>query len=671
MNMRLVSREQSKSVPQSGISGSTDFPDPVFAESRQGLRAVPRQLGQAVTGTLNGVPRVLVLSWRASRRLTLGLAAATLITGVLPAATAYLTRVLFNLVVQGYLIHTRHTPDRVKISLPLLSDFRFHSIPGLAIAVGIQIAVLGLSAISSTIRTTYQQLLQEKLALLVRHDIMAHAKSLDLEFFEDSASYDLLCQAQREATTRPSTMVTNTFSLLQYALTLFTLTGLLLSISPWLALFTFIAPLPGFISDSRHGHRSFMVARWASPVHRRMDYISSLLTTDTFAKEIRIFGLGDYLLSRFKLLAGTFYSRQSNAIRRRAHASSRWSLLSTLTQGLSYLYIAVQVMAGRLTVGDLVLFNSVSSSLQTVIQGLFQACTGMYENNLYLQEYDKLLAKKPRIEQATPGLPIAHDPRGEIAFESVSFCYPGSTKKALDNVTFRIGTSQKVALVGRNGAGKSTILKLLCRLYEPTEGRILLDGVDIRRIDTAELRKHISCLFQDYAKYQATAKENIGLGDLPHLDDAEIVTHAAERAGAHDTVQGLSLGYDTPLGKWFSKGVELSGGEWQKVALARAFMRDSSILVLDEPTSALDAQAEYDLFLTLKELFGGRTTLYISHRFSTVREADRIFLLEHGKIIEDGSHEQLIELAGEYARLFGLQAAAYTGPAKASATQSA
>jgi ATP-binding cassette subfamily B protein len=285
----------------------------------------------------------------------------------------------------------------------------------------------------------------------------------------------------------------------------------------------------------------------------------------------------------------------------------------------------------------------------------------MYENNLYLNNLYTLLATPTTIQRPDNPRPLPPAVHGEIVFDHVSFSYPGSPAQALDDVSFRIAPGETIAVVGRNGAGKSTLIKLLCRLYDPTGGRILLDGGDIRELDPDELRSKIGAMFQDFVSYQASASENIGLGDLPLIDDRPAIEEAARKAGADSLISGLPEGYDTSLGKWFDDGANLSGGEWQKVALGRAFMRDVPILILDEPTSALDAQAEYELFARLRALASGRTAVYISHRFSTVRQADRILFLEHGRLVEEGTHAQLMALAGRYARLFNMQASAYTG----------
>jgi ATP-binding cassette subfamily B protein len=314
-----------------------------------------------------------------------------------------------------------------------------------------------------------------------------------------------------------------------------------------------------------------------------------------------------------------------------------------------------------LTLGALTLYTTAAQSVQGSIQGLLGGFTGMYEHNLYLNNLFELMAIKTTMPVAAAPVAVPERMRGEIRFENVTFAYPGAEKNALTNLSFTVKAGETLAVVGRNGAGKTTLFKLICRLYDPSEGRILIDGIDVRDFEPDALRKQIGAMFQDYVDYQATAAENIGLGNVQDITDRDAIVEASRQAGADDLIAKLPDGYDTALGKWFDAGVNLSGGEWQKVALARAFMRDAKILLLDEPTSALDAQAEYDLFERLHSLTQGRTAVYISHRFSTVRRADRIVFLEHGRVVEEGTHEELMRLDGQYARLFRMQAAAYTG----------
>lgn len=654
-------RRLARASAQSGITGSPEIPDPEPEGEPKDLRGRLRAARAAAAGTLAALPRVLHLVWEASPALTLGLGLVTVLSGVVPAATAYTAKLLINAVLHAIQVHLTGAADRGQLALPLVR-LPITTTTGVIVELAaLQFAIFALSSLFGTVRNITQQLLQERVSLRIQLMVMEHAATLDLQFFEDSASYDLLRQAQQEASVRPVVMISTAFGLGQTAITFASMVALLVGLSPLLALVALVAPIPQFISDTRYGWRGYNLARWASPLRRRMQYLTSLVTTDSYAKEVKLFGLGGYFIQRFRLLARGYYDRQRRLVTARYLIGYLWGAITTLVGSATYLYVALQAVAGRLTLGDLTLYTQAASSVQGSIQGLLSGFSSMYENNLYLSNLYRLLATRPTIERPPSPRPLPRPLRGEVVFEQVFFRYPGSEAEALSGVSFRIHPGETVAVVGRNGAGKSTLVKLLCRLYDPTAGRILLDGVDIRELDPEELRASIGGMFQDYVTYQATAAENIGLGDLDGIEDRPRIEASARRAGADQMLRQLPQGYDTPLGKWFDEGVNLSGGEWQKVALARAFMRRVPILVLDEPTSALDAQAEHELFTRLRRLSEGRTAIYISHRFSTVRQADRILFLEQGRLVEEGTHEELMALGGRYARLFALQASAYTG----------
>jgi ATP-binding cassette subfamily B protein len=535
-----------------------------------------------------------------------------------------------------------------------------------ALLVAAQFGVLVVNAVSTAVKGIVEQLLHEKVALTVQLAVMNHASRLELAFFEDSESYDLLKQAQQEAATRPVSIVSTSFGLVQTAITFGSMIGLLSGLNPLIAVLALLGPVPAFLADSRYGRRAFKLSQWAAPIRRRMLYLSGLVTADTAAKEVKLFCLGDYLVDRFRSLGSALYRRQRSLISRRHLAYTGWSMLSVLIGSLTYLYVAAQAVRGHLSVGDLVLYGTAVTAVQATVQGIFHSMVSIYEDNLYLDLLQRLLARPagrvPTISAGTgprpSSRPVPSGP-GEVRFEGVSFRYPGTDTMALRDVTLTIPAGRTLAVVGPNGAGKSTLVKLLCRLYEPAEGRILLDGVDLRDIDQASLWPQYGAMFQDFVQYQATAADNIGLGSVANIDDRERIVAAARAGGADALICGLPKGYDTPLGKWFDNGSQLSGGEWQKIALSRAFMCSATVLVLDEPTSALDPGAEHDLFTRLDGLTEGRTTVFVSHRFSTVRRADSIVLLDGGRVREAGRHESLMALGGKYAQLFSLQAMTY------------
>jgi ATP-binding cassette, subfamily B, bacterial len=645
----------------SGITGDPGLEEPAAPEGPKDLRGRWLNFKQSFTGTLAALPQVTRLVWEASPGTTLGLFTATVLAGLTPAASAYISKLLVEAVVAGIKINVTHAADRLPAyHLGPLATPSFTAFQAVVFLAVLQLAVFAFSSLLGTIRNICQQLLQNSVTMSIQLMVMEKAATLDLAFYEDPASYDLLRRAQNDSVSRPVMMISTAFGLLQTLLTFITMIALLVVVSPLLAVIALLSPIPAFIADTRYGWRGYNIARWGSRLLRRMNYLVQLVTTDSFAKEVKLFGLGGYFIKRYRLIAQAFYGAQQRQVTRRYSVGFLWGILSTLATSATYLYVAVQAIAGRLTLGDLTLYTTAAQSVQGSIQGILAGFTGMYEHNLYLNNLFELMDTTTTLPRPLEPTAVPRPLRGEITFEHVTFGYPGSEQDALTDLSFTVKPGETMAVVGRNGAGKTTLFKLICRLYDPRQGRILIDGVDIREYEPDELRRQIGAMFQDYVTYQATAAENIGLGDLPQIDDREAIVNASREGGADELIAKLPAGYDTALGKWFDAGVNLSGGEWQKVALARAFMREAPILLLDEPTAALDAQAEYDLFERLKSLTSGKTAVYISHRFSTVRRADRILFLEHGRLVEEGTHDELMRLDGRYARLFRMQAAAYT-----------
>jgi ATP-binding cassette, subfamily B, bacterial len=658
-------RNQDTGPANSGLTGDPTLEPPQLPEGPKDLRGRWQSLKQSITGTTAALPQVLRLVWEASKPITLGLFVTTAIAGLIPTIPVGITLLLTNAVVRGILIHATHLPDQV--SLPTLGvswlpPLTFSAVGMIVFLAVLQLVVFAVSALLNTLRNITQQLLQNSVSMTIQLMVMEKAASLDLAFYEDPASYDLLRRAQNDSVNRPVLMIATAFGLLQTILTLVTMIAFIFGVSWILALIVLLSPVPAFVADTRYGWRGYNIARWGSRLMRRMNYLVNLVTVDSFAKEVKLFGLGQYFIERYRLIAKAFYDTQRSQLVRRYLTGFGLGNISTIVTSITYLYIALQAIAGRLSLGALTAYTQAAVQVQNSIQSLLGGFSGMYEHNLYLNNLVELMAMQPSMPRPANPKPVPQPLRGEIVFDNVTFAYPGAEKPALDGVSFTVTPGETLAVVGRNGAGKTTLFKLICRLYDPSDGRILIDGIDLRDYEPDELRRQIGAMFQDYVDYQATASENIGLGSVPEITNREAVVEASKQAGSDELIANLPAGYDTALGKWFDAGVNLSGGEWQKVALARAFMRDDArILLLDEPTSALDAQAEYDLFERLRSLTRGRTAVYISHRFSTVRRADRIIFLEHGKLVEEGTHEDLMRLNGRYARLFRMQAAAYTG----------
>jgi ATP-binding cassette subfamily B protein len=500
--------------------------------------------------------------------------------------------------------------------------------------------------------------------------ILERATELELRHFEDPEFYDQLTRARREASSRPVSLVTESFALVQSVLTLAGYAALLIQFSAWAVAGLLLATIPATLAEMRYSKTAFRLRNWRSPDSRRLMYLEYVLANDEHAKEVKLFGLGPLFLGRYKELAERFHKEDSELATRRSIVTHLLSLLATLAFYGAYAAMAVLAALGRLTLGTMTMYVLAFRSGQASFQAILNGIGTIYEHNLYMSNLFSYLdaTEEAKQDQApangagTPANGAAVVPATEqgIRLENVSFRYPGKEAWVLRNVDLFIPRGQSIALVGQNGAGKTTLVKLVTHLYEPTEGRILLDGKDLRDWDRRALLERFGVVFQDFNQYQLKLRENVGVGSVAHLADEPRIARAVERGGAEVVVSGLSSGIETPLGRWFQDGVELSGGQWQKLALARAFMREQAdILVLDEPTAALDAEAEHAVFDRFQELAAGRTTIIISHRFPTVRMADRILVLEAGHIAEDGSHASLLAKDGTYARLYRLQAAGY------------
>ncbi|TME09347.1 MAG: ABC transporter ATP-binding protein [Chloroflexi bacterium] len=600
-----------------------------------------------VPAAFASLPRVLHLVWSTSAVLTVMLGLLSLAQGFMPAVTVTISGLVIDSVVRA---------------------IRIQSLAPIWLPVVLQLGAALASSLLSTFSNTVQQLLQEQVANRVQLDILKKANTLDLSFFENPESYDKIRQAANQSSYQPVTMISQTFDLGRTIVTLFTLIFLLLHLAWWLAIVALIVPIPAFFSSTRYGWRGYQLMRRQSPERRLMAYFVTLMTTDTYNKEIKLFNLGDFFTGKFWRLAADLYKQDKKLLLRRYFTNFAWSGLTIVANSAIYFYIALQAVLGRISLGGLTLYTQTAVQVGQNFQGLLNGISSTYENTLYVNTLFEFLEYSPRIVPPPNPRPLdsAVEVEGlEIEFRDVSFTYPGKdpeTQAALKHVSFTIRAGEAVALVGRNGAGKTTLVKLLTRLYDPDEGEILIGGRNIKEYDLRELREQVGVIFQDYVNYYMTAQENIGVGRVDKIEQRELVMSAARKSGANAVIEQLPQGYDTMLGRWFKdlkESTQLSGGEWQKIALARAFMRDARILVLDEPTSALDAQAEHEVFTHFRQLTEGKTAVFISHRFSTVRLADRIFVIENGSILESGSHRELIALHGRYAELFDLQAEAY------------
>jgi len=583
--------------------------------------------------------RALELVWTTSRPLTVTLALLTLVAGVLPAAIAYIGQ----LIVDGVVEATRATDPDTR---------------GVLYLVGLEALVVIAVAGAQRGISASQSLLRALLGQRVNVMILEKAMTLELTHFEDSEFYDKLTQARREASSRPLSLVTRTFGLVQNAISLTSYAVLLVAFSPWAVVILIGAGLPSFFAEAKFSGDAFRLFRWRSPDTRMQMYLETVIAREDGVKEVKLFQLGPRLLQRYRDIFKKLFVEDRRLTLRRDTWGFVLGLLSTAALYGAYAWIVVTTIAGAITLGAMTMYLVLFRQGQSAVAAILTSVSGMYEDNLYLSNlYEYLEQPVPaRRGEAVHG----PEPGRGLEFQNVSFSYPGANQKALNNISLQIRPGQSLALVGENGSGKTTLIKLLTRLYDPSEGRILLDGLDLQDWDVEALRQRIGVIFQDFGRYQFSVGENIGAGDVRHIDDSDRWQAAATTGMAAPFIDEMPQGYETQLGRWFKNGRELSGGQWQKIALSRAFMRsEADILVLDEPTAAMDASSEAAVFDHFRSASGNKMTILISHRFSTVRAAAQIIVIHQGEILEQGNHESLLAENGQYAHLFRLQARGY------------
>jgi ATP-binding cassette subfamily B protein len=591
----------------------------------------------------HNIRRAFGLVWEAHKPSSLAMVACTLIGAALPAGQAWLGKLIVDGVVEA--INTGAGPAAgLRLIAPLLLG---------------EFILIVLQAANSQARSLAEHVLHARINLSLNTRIIRKALELDLTHFENAEFYDKLQNARREADWRSLQIVNGGFYMVQNIITLLSFGALLFRFSPLLALIMFAATLPAFIAQSQYAELHFRVLSWRAPESRRLSYLEHLLTDYDAVKEVKLFGLGEPLLGRYASLFWKFLREDQGIARKRSLAALGWGLLATMSYYVAYAWIVWRAMAATITLGDMTLYLGIFRGSQNMFEAVFYGLSELYENGLFMSNLFAFLELEPQMVVAAKPVPVPRTIRQGIEFRNVWFRYEGHEEWVLQDINLVIRPGEKVALVGQNGAGKTTLIKLLTRLYDPTQGQVLLDGVDLREYDPKELHQTIGVIFQDFVRYHLAAAENIGFGQIEALEDQPRIEGAARKSGADELIRALPEGYGTTLGRWFRQGRDLSGGEWQKVALARAFMRDCEVIVLDEPTAALDAENELRVFEQFRALTVGKIAVLISHRFSTVRMADRIFVVENGQISEEGSHADLVVQNGTYARLFTLQAESY------------
>jgi ATP-binding cassette, subfamily B, bacterial len=588
---------------------------------------------------LRNVPAVLKIMWDSGPGVVVFGVVSRVFSSLLPVALLWITKLIIDRIVHVVSTHQ-----------PVKPDFWW------LVAGEFALAVLN----SLLIRTIdySDSLLADKYTRYVSIRVMNHAAGLDLQAYEDPIFYDRLERARVQATDR-LVMIQAIGRLVQQAITTLTLSVSIMLFSPWLMLLLIAGVVPAFLGESHFAFLGYEKNFRQTPVRRQLDYLRILGGSKEAAKELKLFGLRNFLRDRFTKLSDDIYKENVDLSRRKLVAGSMLSTLGTAGYYGAYVFVIWRTLAGALTIGSLTFLAGAIQQASSNIEQIFSTLAAIGDQALFLTDLLAFFEMKPTIQSKPNALPIPRPIRRGIEFRNVSFSYPGNARLILDEINFTLHTGERLALIGENGQGKTTIVKLITRLYDPSGGEILLDGVDLREYEIDDLHREIGVIFQDFMRYEMTARENIAVGRIEELNNLELIKGAARKSMADQTIGRLDFGYDQMLGRRFEQGVDISGGEWQKVALARAYLRDAQLLILDEPTASLDARSEFEVFHRFSELTAGKMALFISHRFSTVRSADRILVIENGKITEEGTHDQLAGLGGRYAEMFEMQASSY------------
>ncbi|MFD2262848.1 ABC transporter ATP-binding protein [Lacibacterium aquatile] len=605
--------------------------------------------GQIALGAMRHVPRFIAEVWRTSPKLTALGIFLRLIRALIPAAMLFVGKQIIDtilpLIGQGAAVDLTDwifSPAAQPLLLWIAAEF------ALALAADLIGRVTGMVDV----------LLTERYVNAMSVRLMEHAASLDLAHFESADQQDRLDRARRQASGRGN-LLGQVLGFAQSIITILTFAVGLALYTPWLVLLVALALIPGFVSEAHFNTLAYRLNFRKTPERRTLDYLRYLGASVETAKEVKLYGLGGYFITRFSKLAADLYRASRLLAQRRAAWGGFFAIIATSAYYSAYLLVIWHTVTGTLTLGDLTFLGGSLLRLRTLLETLLLGLSELAAQSLYLDDLFSFFAIRPDIVRPVNAVPVPEPIRQGFSLRNVGFRYPGTNDWVIRGLDLDIGAGEVIALVGENGAGKSTLVKLLCRLYDPDEGEILLDGVDLRCYDPVALQQHIGVIFQDFVRYDVSARDNIAMGRIDDRERLDLIQSAAQRSLADTIIAKLPRGYDQPVGKRFTDGYDLSGGEWQRIAIARAYMRDAQILVLDEPSAALDARAEHEVFQRFKELAEGRMVVLISHRFSTVRMADRIVVLEHGRILEMGTHAALLAKGGRYADLFELQANGY------------